>query len=270
MSECEPCCGTGYEVLFGPRQPGFGGPGISHVIVVTDDPVAIVAYNFPPGGCGVLERVEDHCGETFIAPASQPGMPCMHMCEDNTYLLIYVPGTYRLRLENVADPEAVLITQSKITPGVQFVINTGGTGMACGPQISCSVNPADGTLTLVVDGQVCSVTPGAQVTITDTPTHHVVTVDGVPTLIAKPMPSVVTNNGDGTLTHAAGGVSTTFRRGGPSADPGNMIGLGSDGLVALQQAVVDAMFTAAATAHEASLDVVTNNAGAPAFRVHQV
>ena len=277
---CDPCGEPQYEVLFGPRQPGGSGiPGISHDFHVTTSPVVITAYNMPHLGCAIVERIETHCDEPFIMNAQQPGQKCIVLCDCTTIQVLYMPGRYRVRLERVDDPESILVTQSKVTPGAQFTVPlaSGGCGMSCNPcghNISISVDPDDGTMTIILDGEAYSVTPGSQVSVQETPTHIILTVDGQSTLIPLPEPSVVTDNNDGTLTHVAGGVAVTWRRGGPSTAAGNLITLGPDGLVQLPPSVVqdliDDAVAAYDAAHESSLVTMLDNAGQPLFRAHSL
>lgn len=57
--------------------------------------------------------------------------------------------------------------------------------MACYDKTSCSVDPTTGALTIYTKTGQCTVVPGDDVTITETPECFIITINGVPTCIPK-------------------------------------------------------------------------------------
>lgn len=220
MSDCKPCA-PGHNILFGPGRD----IDTSHEFVVKDKPVVLRACGLPDDSCiRVMQRFEV-CGESTSCNAVDLNGCPIAVCAASPVGLVYVPGVYYAVLEG-AEPEDVTLTVAELPSSITYTINGGG-GMGCGPNIVVS-SDAD-SLTVVLDGVVHTITSGSDVSVVETPTAYILTVDGTPAVISKgsqvqvvpgglvvdgvpvtfPV-STMTANPNGSFTHSAGGANVTI------------------------------------------------------------
>lgn len=218
-------------------------PNVSNEFQLLES-VGVVSFDgLQAGDCVCVEIfVGDECDGRWI-PFNPTccGQVCMAHPQNQLYLVM--PNKYRLTLSNkddmhITDPswfENLVIFFEPVESDVdltQYI--QGALSMACGPNVSVSCDPTTGSMTVVVDGNSCTVTPGSTVTTATLPDGtQIITVDGGTPIVIPPQISVacdpagimidgvlcpfpttqvvsVVDNGDCTGTITVDGVSVDF------------------------------------------------------------